>query len=378
MDKVNIISYKPNKRLESLDILRGFDMFWIVGGGVLIRSMAEGSGWNWLKPIAEQMAHVDWAGFHLYDLIMPLFMFCAGVAIPFSILSRVENGVARTSLLQKIIKRGIILIILGVIYNGALKGEFVNIKYTSILGHIGLTYMIAASICLYTSSFRKRVFWVAGIFAFIAFVQLVVPLLGWGVTPISVPYSSNMVKAIIDRAIIPGVFTYETWDSHGILGAVSASSVMLIGSLAGSILRDGKPADTKKTLILVYTGIGLLLVGIALSPFYPVIRRAWTVTLNLVTTGISFLLLSIIYYCIDVREWEKGIFAPVAFFFKIIGLNAITIFFINQFIDFNYTSRFLLGWLEFFWGGWVIILGAIILKWLFVWFLYKKKIFLRV
>ncbi len=346
MDKLRL---DQTSRLASLDILRGFDMFWIVGGGALIRSIAGGAEYKWLSFLADQMIHVKWEGFHFLDLIMPLFMFCTGVTIPYSILSKIQKGISRGTLLKKILKRGIILILLGIIYNGALKGDFVNLKYTSVLGHIGLAYMIAASIFLFTRTLKMRVMWVLGIMSIIAIIQLIVPLLGVGITPLSEP--EGTVKALIDRAIIPGRMTYGTWDSHGILGAVSAASAIMIGGIAGNILRDGTPANRRKTLILIYIGATLMILGIAFSPYYPIVRRAWTVTLNLFTSGISFLLLAFIYYFIDVLKWKKGIFVYVSYFFKIMGMNALTIFMVNRFINFSYTTTFILGWLEFFWGG---------------------------
>jgi predicted acyltransferase len=223
---------------------------------------------------------------------------------------------------------------------------------------------------------RSRIIWTTGILSLIGVIQLVLPLLDIGVTPLSEP--TGTLKAIIDRAVIPGVMTYDTWDSHGILGAVSASSVIMIGGIAGSILRDGKPANKRKTLNLIYVGAAMVIVAIVFSPYYPIIRRAWTVTLNLLTGGLAFLLLATIYYFIDVLKWSKGIFVNITYFFKIIGMNALTIFIVNRFINFSHTSSYLVGWLEFFQGGWVIILADIILKWMFLWYLYKNRIFIRI
>ena len=78
----------PRERLLSLDALRGFDMFWITGGSYLVTVLAKYSGAGWMQPIAEQMDHVEWAGFRFYDLIFPLFMFISGVAIPFALVSK--------------------------------------------------------------------------------------------------------------------------------------------------------------------------------------------------------------------------------------------------------------------------------------------------
>ena len=93
--KIRIMTAKvlhsdPEKRLHSLDALRGFDMFWITGGSYLVTVIASYTGAAWLNPVVEQMEHVPWNGFHFYDLIFPLFMFISGVAIPFAIVSKLR------------------------------------------------------------------------------------------------------------------------------------------------------------------------------------------------------------------------------------------------------------------------------------------------
>ena len=148
MTKTTIEQTTKHERLQSLDVLRGFDMFWIIGGGSLIIALSAVTEWSWLNTLALQMTHVEWDGFRFWDLIFPLFMFITGVAIPYAMGSRIATGVDRASLLRKIVKRGIILVLLGIIYNGALRGELTNIRYVSVLGQIGMSYMFAAIIFL--------------------------------------------------------------------------------------------------------------------------------------------------------------------------------------------------------------------------------------
>ena len=112
---------KQMNRLASLDVLRGFDMLWIIGGGSLIVGLSKALDWGWLNVVAEQMEHVRWEGFHFEDLIFPLFMFISGVAIPYAITAKIENGANKFTLFKKAVKRGVILILLGVFYNGALE-----------------------------------------------------------------------------------------------------------------------------------------------------------------------------------------------------------------------------------------------------------------
>ena len=110
---------KTHERLASLDTLRGFDMFWIIGGGSLIIALAQATGWGWLEIIAEQMHHVPWQGYHWEDQIFPMFMFISGVAIPYAITAReFEKGENRYNLFVKACQTRIDPSLFGVIYNG--------------------------------------------------------------------------------------------------------------------------------------------------------------------------------------------------------------------------------------------------------------------
>jgi len=366
---------KLPERLQSLDVLRGFDMFWIIGGGGLIVALAETTKWGWLQLIAGQMEHVRWEGFHFEDLIFPLFMFISGVAIPYAVTGKVEQGMKRGALFNKILKRGVLLVIFGIIYNGALKNGFSNMRIASVLGQIGLGYLFAATIVLYTKSINTRVAWLAGIMSGIAIMQLLVPVPGYGAGVLDQVGGMN---AWLDRMFLPGRLHGGTFDPEGLLCIVSAVSVTLMGSLAGSILRDGGAASQRKASILAIAGVVLIIVALILSPFYPIIKAAWTVPFNLLTAGISSLLLSFFYFAIDVKNWTKGIFSYKILFFKVIGMNSITIYLGHAIIDFDHSSRFFTGWLASPMGGWVVILGSVILEWMLLYYLYKKKIFLRV
>jgi predicted acyltransferase len=365
------------ERLKSLDILRGFDMFWIVGGGSLVIAIHAGTGWSWMQPVAEQMSHVEWEGFRFWDLIFPLFMFITGVVIPYSLISKIEKGASRTELLKKTVKRGMILVLLGIVYNGALRGELVDIRFVSVLGQIGLSYMFAAIIFMYTGSFRVRLLWLTGIMIFVAFLQLFVPAPGFE-AGLAVP--AETINAWLDRALVPGRLAYGNgeWDALGPLEIISSISLALMGGLAGSILRDGKPANMQKTIKLGITGSMLILLAIIISPWYPVIKVAWTTSYSILTGGISFVLLALFYFVIDVKKWTEGMLSPAAFFFKVIGMNSITIYMAARIINFYSTSGFLLGWLEVYWGRWVIVTGVITLEWLLLWYMYKRKIFLKI
>ena len=366
---------KLQERLQSLDVLRGFDMLWIIGGGSLIVALAESTKWGWLQVIAEQMEHMPWAGFHFEDLIFPLFMFISGVAIPYAITAKVEQGAKRKLLFNKIFKRGITLVIFGIIYNGALKHGFSDMRVASVLGQIGLGYLFAATIVLYTKSYKTRLAWLIGILSGIAILQLLVPVPGYGAGLLDPVGGMN---AWIDRTFLPGRLHGGTFDPEGLLCIVSAITVTLMGALAGSVLRDGEPASKRKAGILAIAGACLITVALVLSTFYPIIKAAWTVPFNLLTVGIGSLLLSLFYFTIDVKNWTGGIVSYKILFFKVIGMNSITIYMLNAILDFRGASLFFTGWLAAPMGEWIVILGAIVLEWLLLYYLYKKKIFLRV
>jgi len=302
-------------------------------------------------------------------------MFISGVAIPYAISAKVEHGAKRKALFNKIITRGIILVIFGIIYNGALKNGFSNMRVASVLGQIGLGYLFAATIVLYTKSFKTRLAWLIGILSGIAILQLLVPVPGFGAGLLD---KEGGMNAWLDRLLLPGRLYDGTFDPEGLLCIVSAITVTLMGALAGSVLRDGTAASAKKAGTLAIAGAGLITVALILSPFYPIIKSAWTVPFNLLTAGISSMLLALFYFTIDVKNWTGGLVSYKLLFFKVIGMNSITIYMLHAILDFEGASQFFTGWLAAPMGEWVVILGAIILEWLLLYYLYLKKIFLRV
>ncbi len=231
---------EPQKRLYSLDALRGFDMLWITGGGMLAIAISHVTGAEWL---ANQMEHVKWAGFHFEDLIFPLFMFISGVAITFSVKAKLEKNVPKRSLLRKAFQRLVILILLGMLYNSVFKNGFENPRIASVLGQIGVGYFFAAVIVIYFASFRSRLIWLAGILTGIGIIQLLIPVPGVGAGVLT---PEGCINGYIDRMLLPGRLYGGTFDPEGILCSLSATGVTLLGTVAGNILRKKKTTDWQK------------------------------------------------------------------------------------------------------------------------------------
>mgnify|MGYP001033911696 CR=1 FL=1 len=137
--KTEFLKPVSKERLHSLDALRGFDMFWIIGGGALFGALAKATDWSWVHVLAQQTHHVKWIGFHAWDLIFPLFMFISGVAIPFAITSKLEKGVAKPELFKKVFRRMLLLVAFGLVYNGVLQNGFPDMRAASVLAQIGIS-----------------------------------------------------------------------------------------------------------------------------------------------------------------------------------------------------------------------------------------------
>jgi predicted acyltransferase len=295
--KTEALRTQPKERLQSLDTLRGFDMAMLLGGGWIIVTLAEATGWGWLETLAIQQEHVDWVGFRFYDMIFPLFMFISGVAIPYAINSKVEKGLAKSLLLKKIFIRLLALVGLGLLYNGVLEWGFTDMRAASVLAQIGFGYFFAALISLYSKSIKGNIIWLLGILSGVAVLQLFVPVPGYGAGTFE---PASTINAWLDQILLPGRLHDKVFDPEGILCIVSAVSITLLGSLAGYVLRSLPTKPTKKALHIALAGAGLIVIALALSPVYPIIKKMWTVPYVLLAAGISALLLALFYFVIDV------------------------------------------------------------------------------
>ncbi len=373
-------------RLLSLDTLRGFDMFWIIGGGALTEGLAKCFPVPWLDALANQMDHAKWAGFHFWDLIFPLFMFISGVTIPLSVLSKIEKGRSKKEVLLKITRRMLILVALGIIFNGTLRDGFSNARYASVLGQIGIAYFIACIIVIYSRSLKNQLLWLAGLLVVYAVVQLLVPVPGIGAGVLT---PSGSINGYIDRMFLPGRLAYGPdaemisgngiFDALGILCIISATGVTLMGYFAGRILLNKDLSPHKKILFLSAAGIGLIVLALCISPFYPIIKKIWTTSYNMLAGGISFLLLALFYLVIDVMGRKKW-----TLFFRVIGVNSIFIYLIvvGNLLNISHTTKSFIGWIIIpvgqNAGNLVLTIGNILIAWLLLYFLYRRKIYIRV
>ncbi len=357
-------------RVLSIDALRGFDMFWITGGGALLASLVKVWDNRITNTIATQLEHVEWQGFRLEDLIFPLFIFLMGVVMPYSICRRIEKGHSRPRLYLHILKRTTALILIGLIMNGLLKFDFPNMRWPGVLQRIALCYFFAALIVLNTR-WRTQAIIIAVVLILYCLVSSLVP------APGSEPGDLTMegcLSSYIDQQLIPGRLYYTHGDNEGIISTFPAVCTALLGALAGHWLRSNRTGP-RKAAGLALAGLASLAAGYIWSFFFPIIKILWTSSYVLVAAGLSLLLLAAFYYIIDVKGCKKW-----AFFFIVIGVNPITIYFAQSFINFNQISAYFLTGLANHAGQiapLIIPLGALTARWLFLYFLYRHRVFLK-
>ena len=372
-------------RLLSLDALRGFDMLFIMGLSTLVAHMcaAFGAGDCWL---ARQMRHVEWHGFAQHDTIFPLFLFIAGVAFPFSCAKMREKGWSASRICGKIAWRAFALVMLGMIYNGLFNKGFGEVRWASVLGRIGLGWAFAALLYL-AFSLRTRIAVAAGLLVgyWAVMRYAAVPGAPAGADPWSVEWN---FAAYVDKLFLPNPLGKTGADPEGILSTLPAIVTAMLGVFAGEFVRWNGERGTgngergawnggAKTLAMLAAAAILLVVGLIWSNWMPINKKLWTSTFVLVAGSYSLALFAAFYWIVDVKLWRRW-----TFFFRVVGMNAITVYLLQRIVDFDSVSKFFVGGvaglLPAELSAVLVAAGHLAACWLVLWFLYRKGVFLKV
>jgi predicted acyltransferase len=367
-------------RLMSLDALRGFDMFWIIGGEGLFAALFTLTGWAGWNIASGQMQHSQWHGFTLYDLIFPLFIFLSGVALGLSPkrLDQQPFAVA-LPLYQHACKRLIVLIALGVLYNhgwgAGIPADLDQVRYTSVLARIGFAWFFAAMLVWHTS-LSTQVIVSVSIISLYTIAQLYLPVPGGQAGQFTLDASIN---TYVDQLLRPGIaYQDRPLDPEGVLSTVPAVINAMVGVFAGQfIIRPHYRGDWGKAGVLVACGVLLLVLAWLLEPIVPVNKALWTTSFVLVTSGWSLLFFSLFYVVIDVLKCQQW-----TFIFVVIGTNAIIVYLGSSLIDWHYISRSLFGGvieaLPVSSQPLFAVIGLILVQWLVLWYMYRRQIFIRI
>jgi predicted acyltransferase len=269
---VEVMPVAATRRITSVDALRGFNIFWILGGDGAIWALADmtaGKG-----PVISgighflgtQLHHVAWEGFRFYDFIFPLFIFITGVSIVLSLPRLVERE-GRWSAHVRVLRRSLLLYGLGLIYYGGISHHWADIRYLGVLQRIGLCYLFASLLFLNLNLRGMLAVFVAllgGYWALMTFVP--VPGIGAG----SFAPDANLANWF-DTQYLPGRMWDKTRDPEGILSTLPAIGTCLLGVFAGMLLKSERFAPQQKSLWLMGAGIVLVAAGHLWGLQFPVI-----------------------------------------------------------------------------------------------------------
>ena len=376
------------KRLESLDALRGFDLFCLVALSDLIEELAEVVDKPWMESVMACFTHKTWEGFSPWDLVMPLFMFMAGVAIPYSLdkyKTLPHGGEANhKKLYWRLGRRVLLLWIFGMMVQGNLLALDPHRIYlfTNTLQAIAVGYFFSALIYLHTG-WKTQIGIAAGLLlAFWAAMEFITfngfgggdytphGNLAEGIDMAVLGRFRDTAQVIDGQVIVRESYTY-TW----ILSSLNFVVTVLTGVLAGEAVKSAMKQG-RKVVLLFCVGAAMVALGWTWGLVHPVIKHIWTSSMVLVSSGYCFLLMGLFYWWIDCRGHNKRLT-----FLKVYGMNSITAYVVSHVISFKSISRSLFFGLEQYVGdyyGFIIQLSNVTILFLILYLLYRNKIFLRV
>ncbi|EEF61365.1 acyltransferase family protein [Pedosphaera parvula] len=403
------------QRLMSVDALRGFDMFWIIGADSLVYALHRLSQNRVTDFLGLQLDHCDWAGFHFYDLIFPLFVFIMGVSVVFSLTKAIQQ-LGRAEAVKRVFRRSALLFVVALIYSGGVRSAWPDIRLLGVLNRIALCYFVGGLIFCF---FKPRAMVAIAAALLIGYwsIMTFVPIRDirmahykekhelvdndvdkimqdTGVSdPAKIFYNTtNWVTAKYDMGYnvanhldfkYLGGRKYDTyWDPEGLLSTIPAVATCLLGILAGLLLRSTNYCDRWKVIYLLSLGAAGVILGFLWSIQFPVVKKIWTSSFVLVAGGFSAILLGIFYQVVDVWKYQKWC-QP----FVWMGMNSITIYLTSNFIGGfrGLATRLVGGDVKSFLdlhvakgsGDMVLSITGLLLAFWFVQFLYRRKIFLR-
>jgi predicted acyltransferase len=417
-----------SQRLVSVDALRGFDMFWIIGAGALVGALNNMSQTPVTRFLATQLCHVAWEGFHFEDLIFPLFVFIVGVSSVFSLTKALEQG-GRKAAMIRIFRRGALLYLLGIFYYGGMSNPWPDIRLSGVLQHIAIAYVAAGLLFCFLRLRGLAIacvgllvgYWAVMTFVPIRDIQLTTDNLAriaaqagdnksaellrtsgncsavkdspaWAAAEKLFYATTNRVTGVYDLGRnVSDHFDFQylparKWDiffdPQGYLQTIPTTASYLLGVLAGLLLQSRSITDWRKVVYLIVAGVVMTGLGWLWGMQFPVIKKIWTSSYVLVAGGYSALLLGAFYLVVDV--WQKRTWCQP---FVWMGMNAITIYLAVNIVSFkNIANRLAGGDIRQLlnahvangFGDLVVALVSLTLAFWLVRFLYQRKIFLRV
>jgi predicted acyltransferase len=372
-------------RLLCLDVYRGL----MVAAMIVVDNPGSDEGAYW--PIM----HAKWNGWTPADFIFPSFLFLVGISMVYSFAGRLERGETRQKILLHAAKRSLILITVGLLVNAS---PFIGLdlhtwRIEGVTQRIGICYFFAAIVELWAGRRGQLLALAACLLGYWALLR-VVPVPGAGLPGRDIPFMDQVqnLPAWLDRKLFMGHLYDGTRDPEGILHTIPAIGTTLIGVLTGHRLRTEKNAGKLIGGMVLFGILGILTGGLW-NHWFPINKNLWTSSFVLFSGGHALLFLAVLYWMTEVKGWRGAWTMPILVF----GMNAITGFVADSLVygpGYSFTIKEANGatmnWHEAAQAhleaaglttanaSLVYSLGAVAFCWTLLWFLWRKKIFLKV
>ena len=354
-------------RLYSLDLFRGMTIAAMI--------VVNNQGPEAYAPLE----HAKWNGWTLTDLIFPFFLFIVGVSLVLSFTARLQRGTSRRSLLLHTLRRSALLFLIGLALNGLASPHLATWRIPGVLQRIAIVYCIAAIITLYTRT-RTRVVLIAFFTIGYWWLMRSVPVPGHGVPGVDIPllHPEHNLASYLDRKLMLGHMWTPTFDPEGLLSTIPAVATALCGVLTGQWLQI-RHTPERKVAGMIAVGVLAVIVGEIWNRTFPINKSLWTSSYVVFTAGTALIALAACCWVTDVKL-HRGAWARPSL---ILGTNAITAYVLSQVIGggfawagFNPIHRLALHSAQF--ASLLHSLLILCLCFLPVWWMYRKRIFVKI
>jgi predicted acyltransferase len=367
--------YDPNsnisvERLLSLDFFRGLTMFLLVAEttelfSLLVDPTLDGTV---IHTIGLQFHHIPWEGLRFWDLIQPFFMFIVGVAMPFSCANRAKAGQSHKQMMSHAVKRSFLLLFLGWALYCMGPGEIV-FRFQNVLAQLSITYLLA--FLMMSKPIRIQLIFSFGLLALTETIYRGFPVEGF-----NHPFIANENFGTWFDLQYGGENLSGHWVSFN---AIPTAAHTIWGVVAGQLLMSNR-SSKEKLKTLAVAGLICVVLGYALSPITPIIKRTATSTFVIVSGGWTLLALAFSYWWIDIKKQRKG-----SLFFAVVGMNSLFIYLFchvggAEIIEHSVKpfSKALFSWMGALPAAIMTSLIVLSLLWYLCHWLYNKRIFIKI
>ena len=398
--KTAIMPDLTQNRVASLDVYRGFVMLLMMGEVLsftqISNSLPESGFWSFMS---FHQSHVEWTWLALHDMIQPSFTFLVGVVLPYSIASRKSKGASFKNLLAHTVKRSIILICLG-IFLRSMGSDQTYFTFEDTLSQIGLGYTFLVILGFFSQRVQiaSLVVILVGYWAAFALYPLPDSAFDYAAAGVSANWENNLHGfAAHWNKNTNLAWAFDKWflnlfprksvfmnngGGYSTLSFIPTLGTMILGLLAGNMMQSSK-TQKEKLKFFVTVGVSLILFGILLqvTGINPIVKRIWTPAWTIFSGGICFLFLAFFYGVIDISGRKKW-----SFFLMVIGANSIAAYVLADggMRSLIYDSLYIHLGQHFdtlFGDAYAPLVSGgltLLLLWMILYWLYKKKIFIKI